>query len=398
LQEGRIELLNRTPIDLALHQTDALVGGLRLAVFDDIRACRDTWLQLQNDSSCSFFQSYDWCVAWLSTIGRSFAVQLVIVVGLTKDGDVAFILPFQIRRKIGLATLEWLTQPDCTYGMGLNNSRVLDPDWFSQNFSTLLQSLPRHDIVNLNNMPVRLAAVGNPLSSRLRFEAANNSYAMELLPSFEELHVKKRSAKSISKIRRRDERLHDSGKLEFVVERPGRVSQERLAEVILHKNLHLSQRGVGQVFDIDAQNFVQALTQSQQENHGLQVYRLVLNDRTISSAVGAIHNSCFYLMITALAPDAPLHLSPGDLLLRKIIEHTCLIGLKRFDFGKGVEDYKLLWADEEIELYNLLEVRRLKALPYATAALAYGVAKRTIKKNDKLRKLFFEMRALVRGR
>jgi CelD/BcsL family acetyltransferase involved in cellulose biosynthesis len=373
-------------------QAAIMIGGLSLSFFSDLSVCREPWLKLEKTSG-TFYQSYAWCNSWVETVGAALNVQPLIVVAQTPGSETVFILPFQVRRKFGLRVLEWLTQSDNNYGLGLFDKRHEHSEWFDRNFSTLLRSLPKYDVLNLKNMPREWNSTANPLSTLFRFEAANHSYLVSLRAHFHDLHASKRSAKSISKIRRRDERLSELGTLSFDIEKPGINSKDSLLEILEHKNLQLAQQGIGEIFDPDSQKFLSVLAQQ-----NLHIFKLHLDGKLICGLVGAEHNSCFWLMITALAPDAPLQFSPGDMLLRKTIEYCCDAGLKQFDFARGTDDYKLLWSDKDIVLYNVIAANTLRGFTYAAALLAFNSAKRTIKRSDRLRAVFYDLRKFLRGR
>jgi CelD/BcsL family acetyltransferase involved in cellulose biosynthesis len=370
-----------------------LVGGFKLSFLSNLGACREQWLKLENMHSGTYYQSHAWCHAWVETVGKARNIRPLIIIAQNLNEETAFIFPFQLRRKLGLNILEWLSQPDNNYGLGLFNLEILPALWFEEHFSSLLQAINGHDVINLENMPRKLGNFINPLSSVLKVESANRSYAMQLNNDYEALNGNKRTTKSLSTTRRRDKRLSELGNVTFEIETNVLESHRYLTEALLHKNTQLEQQGIPPIFDSVQQKFFDLLVSSD-----LRIYRLALDGVTISTVIGAIHNNCFWFMITTMAQSAARQFSPGDLLLRKIIEHCCKSGIERFDFSSGSNEYKLVWADEDVLLYDLVATQRLRGLPHAAALLAFKTAKKFIKGTENNRKLFYAIRRFMRGR
>jgi CelD/BcsL family acetyltransferase involved in cellulose biosynthesis len=375
------------------------VGGLHIRITSHLADVEGEWRALETKGITSYYQSFGWCSAWLATHGAELEVRPVIICGYQPDGNLAFILPLQLRKKFSLNVLEWLTQPDNNYGYGIFNPAFMNPDWYSENLTAILALLPRYDVLNLQNMPAELMNRRNPLQILNRFEAANSSYVMALKPNYETLLQSKRTAKSISKIRRRDERLAELGAISFEVEAQGEAAQQRLLETFHDKDVQLSELGIHGVFGPAERAFMQQL-----EKHsfagpsGLHVFRLALDGKTLSTLVGAKSGTCFWLMVTSLASDIPRQFSPGDVLLRRTIQHCCEDGIQNFDFSNGEVGYKLMWADAEVLLHNNFQAASLRGLPLAALFMAFNSLKRVVKKSGALRQLFNESRRILRGK
>jgi CelD/BcsL family acetyltransferase involved in cellulose biosynthesis len=376
-----------------------MVGGLQVQVFDRMDTVEDIWRVFEKNAISTYYQSFAWCSSWFGSIGKRMKVRPILVLGRDEHGDVVFILPLQMRNKFGSRLLEWLTQPENNYGCGIYTDKIAGSDWFDRNFLQLLAILPQHDILNLQNMPGGILDKANPLAGINRLRAANCSYVTALQTDFDALHHSKRTPKSISKIRRRDERLHELGKIDFELEPPGQAAQRRLVEVFNDKSQQLSELGIHGVFGPEERAFMLALeTEKIAGVPCLQVYRLALDGKTLSTLVGGVSHSHFWLMVTALSPGAPRQFSPGDMLLRKTIELSCRDSISTFDFSNGEVGYKVMWADQEVLLYNHFASRTLRGLPLAAALMAYHAIKRTIKNQPLLRDSFNIARRILKGR
>ncbi len=374
-----------------------ILDDIAVLVCFEISEIESDWIELQNSGFALPFQNYEWCKAWVDQCAISYAIRPLIVVGRDSAGQIVFVLPMQMRGKWGCQILEWLGQDVHMPCGGVFSVPFLNEHgeiWFEKNFLKLVELLGSVDVLNLRNMPVKFFGKSNPLKILHKTETANASFVLNLSSSYECILAKKRSSRSISKMRRRDERLSESGFLEFDV-LTGAEAQEALADGLAHKNLQLSQAGVGDVFGAADTKFYQQILVSQAAL--LEVFRLRLNGSTVATMVGVKTHDHFWLLISALAPDVNLQFSPGDYLLRQTISHCCENGISVYDFSLGEQDYKQLWADEHLVYYNYIKSQTLRGKLPAFSYYLLQATKRMVKQNTFLKNAFFEFRQRVWG-
>ena len=392
-------MYGRLPLVQKRRPASAVVGGFTVDVYFEIVCVEKDWRALEMAGHYTYYQTFAWCSSWARTVGISRKIQPLIIVAKNHDEDIAFILPFQISTRFGIKILEWLSQPENNYGTGLFSSPPLPSSWFENNFAQLLAVLPSFDVVNFQNMPAMIGKAPNPLHHINQFAAANSSYVTTLHSDFDVLLLQKRSAKSISKMRRRDERLDELGVVSFEAEKPGTAAGLRLVEVCNDKDVQLSELGIHGVFAPEERAFLAQLqAQTIAGRPSMGIFRLALDGKTLSTLVGGLSGSTFWLMLTALAPQTPKQFSPGDILLRRTIEHCCTAGFDVFDFSNGEVGYKKIWCDDEVLLHNYFSARSIRGLPVAAALLGYHTLKRQFKKSPLLRRLFESARRKFRGK
>ena len=370
------------------------LDGILISVEQSMVAFEAEWRSFDDTTSQLAFMTFEWCDTWLAQNAKSFGITPLIVLGTDGEGKTLFILPLQKRRSGGLIIVEWLGQQANSACSGLFSSSFLGETWFAKNFAELTKLIGPFDAINLRNMPATLAGRSSPLTSLHRSKAANASFVTDLQTDYELLLRQKRSSRSISKIRRRDLRLQESGSLAFDVLQ-GDVALEAVLEGLKHKNEQLKLAGVGDVFTEKNENHYRQILAN--APHVLQIFRLQLNGETIATMIGAKSGTTFWLLISALAPNANLHLSPGDYLLRRTIAYCCTAGIKSFDFCLGEQDYKQLWADHRVPHYNYMKAQKLKAVPYILALKSVEASKRFVKKNKVARNTFYMLRQTLRG-
>jgi CelD/BcsL family acetyltransferase involved in cellulose biosynthesis len=383
------------------NQSEHVIADLRISVSVSLPAVKAEWQNLERRALCSYFQSYEWCESWIEVFGHKHKTTPLIVVARSLDGETQFILPMQIRRRFGCRILEWLCQPENNYGFGifsLQNPKENFADWFGDNFTKVLATLPTYDVAALENMPLRLLGNANPLVAINRFASADQSFFTNLKPDFDTLHETKRTARSISKIRRRDERLLELGPLELEVSNIASENDDALHEIIHYKSAQLAELGVRNFPAENITTFFKAIQKHNAPVSSLYVFRLLQSGRTISGLIGARYGDTFWLMILTMAPNGPAQFSPGDYVLRKSIAWACENGLKFYDFGVGYSNYKEHWADNELQLYNYYAAKNLKGLPLAAFFMVYNFTKRIIKNTAAIKSFVFQSRKWLRGK
>ena len=374
-----------------------MVADIQVSCFGSLDMIETEWLALEAAAGCTYYQSFSWCKAWFETIGKNADIKPQIILGKSKTGELAFLLPFQIRNRFGLKILEWLCQPDNNYGHGIFFQGTLGPDWqiwFDENVSHILHLLPAYDVAALCNLPGTVFEKPSPLSTLHRFRSANQSFLTSLGPNYESLLQKKRTSRSISKMRRRDQRLAEAGPLEMQIFSAGRQSKKEVALMLQHKSLQLSEIGVGNFATEQLSAFFDQLLQTEKSH--LHLFCLQQSGRTISSLLGASHEKTFWLLVLSMSPDAPLQFSPGDYILRKSIAWACEKNLQIYDFSTGHSHYKEIWAEKEIDLYDYFTAKTLKGMPLAAVFMSFFAAKRIIKNTPALKNFLFSARRLLR--
>jgi CelD/BcsL family acetyltransferase involved in cellulose biosynthesis len=381
--------------------SEFVIAGSRISVGVPLSAVKAEWQSLERHSLCSYFQSYEWCESWLEVFGDTHKITPLIIVARSITGETQFILPLQIRKRFGLKVLEWLCQPENNYGIGIFN--ITPPqqdshDWLSKNLSKLLAVFPSYDVAALENMPLRLLEKPNPLSSLNRFASADQSFFTKLLPRYDALHEAKRTSKSISKIRRRDERLSELGQLQLEISNLHSDTAVAVQEIIQHKSAQLAELGVRNFPADNITAFFGNILKNNSPSASLHVFRLRQSGQTISGLIGARFADTFWLMILTMAPNGPTQFSPGDYVLRKSIAWACENDLKFYDFGVGYSNYKEHWADTELQLYSYYAAKTLKGLPLAALLMFSNSTKRLIKNTPALKAFFFQLRKSLRGK
>ena len=371
------------------------IDGVVLSLGHSVADLKDEWMRLEQAGFSTIFQSYAWCVTWEnSPLSRQYG-EVSILVGRDIHGEVLFILPLQRRHVAGLVVVEVLSTHIASYGHGVWHNWCHSQDgkrWFDSHIDEMFAVLGKVDVIALHDMPATLAGVHHPLAPCFNVRSSNNAYTLNLPKSYQTLLESKRSPDSRKNIRWRDNKLAAAGLLEFETELLGAEQSDALGELFDDQKTRLGESGISDPFGPEERLFFHKLLLCTETNTRIQIARLKLNSHGISSILAARHgNTCTDLM-TSLALTGYRKYSPGDLALRRLMQHCCSSGITHFDLSVGESNYKKKWADESVELFHIIKGRTLKGRIYALYLQSGQFLRRMVKNNEKLKALFYGFR------
>jgi CelD/BcsL family acetyltransferase involved in cellulose biosynthesis len=99
----------------------------------------------------------------------------------------------------------------------------------------------------------------------------------------------------------------------------------------------------------------------------LRLYRLRLNERAIAAIYSFFHHETVFCYLQGFDPRFA-HLSPGTQLMFAVIEDAVRLGMRRFDFLRGEEGYKLHWRPQGEPTYRIEVPRQRLSEPATTVA------------------------------
>lgn len=367
-------------------QVHPVPGGIVLSSHHDLAMVAEDWLSFQLHAHGTLYQNFNWCRIWLETIGRQHGVNPVIVIG-REDGQIRFLLPFQIARRQGIRVLEWLGSPYHNYGWPL-----LDPafqsraaDWFRDGLSRMISAIDGIDAVALSENPGVLDTCENPLAAHFTARGANPSFALALNTDFESIHIRMRGGERRRSLRKKKSALEEQGQFHFGLADGKPALHAVLDTMFSHQEQRLAEIGVHSVFGQVERQFVHRLAEEQHEADPiLAPYVLSLDGEVLAVMLGGLHGGTYWALISSLAPGPWRKFSPGDIALHHTIAACCARGLSRLDFSAGDSPYKRQWAEETIESSVILQALNLRGLVWAAAYALRLAIKRTIKRNPAL--------------
>jgi CelD/BcsL family acetyltransferase involved in cellulose biosynthesis len=160
----------------------------------------------------------------------------------------------------------------------------------------------------------------------------------------------------------------------------------------------LAQSGIHGIFGKTEREFLHLLIdETDGRNPFLLPFVLSCNGNTLAVMLGGTASGTFWPFISSMGPGEAQKHSPGDYMLRHVIEVCCKLELTTFDFAPGDSSYKSHWSDETIDLGLILKARSVRGLLWVSATAAGVTFKRFIKQNLWVLSLAVSLRRLVAG-
>lgn len=378
------------------------LGGLDVAVFTEMSDVDAAWATLEQEGHVTFYQTRAWCRAWLRTLGQARGVKPLFVRVNHPQGGPCALLLFQMTRRFGLTSVEWLTAPECGYGSPLFASAFLQAgaaSWFAEHFSRILEMLPRHHVVYLRSIPRTVETAAHPLAPLFTIGAANTSYVLDLDTDYGQLLVRQRGSEARRSMRKRDARLEAMGDVRFFTPTEREERHAHISTMFAYQEKRLAERGILHVFGPLEREFIHALDDERQDGRPvLALFVLTLDGVPLSILLGGRHRGQFTALISALSPGAARKHSPGDYALRHMIEALCNDHVRVMDLSAGTSRYKLHWSSRPQPMHHIVRGRSLPGIAAAALLLAFHFAKRVVKQNPAVFGAITRMRQALRGR
>ncbi len=331
------------------------------------------------------FETLGWLEARLGVIRGE---RPLLVTAVAADGRIVAFFPFAVRQTLGASVLVWAGQGWTDYC-----GPVLAGELDSVDAACLLRDAigaagARPDAIVLRkHLSAQTDGTANGFSLKdAGWRESDRGHVMDLAPDWPRLLASKLGAKSRSTVRRKRRLLSEKGRVAtFLVENP--VEAHLFAGLMIDwKRAQLKASGAADHFkDPDGLTIIRA---SILQGRSGRIFALTLDGAPIAlmhcldGSIGQGRTRLLYQ--TAIAPEAPAQVSPGQLLLHYVLERSCAEGFAHFDFGLGDEPYKSVWADRSPELHALYRVETPRGLAAVAAMKGTAETKRFVKVRPRL--------------
>lgn len=364
-------------------------AGYSVDLSGSMTGLESEWRRLEALSGAAVFQGFDFLSAWVQTAAAASGEEPVFAVG-RRGSEAAFILPLAITRRHGARVLTWLGQDHANYGMAL-----ADPSAFEgKDVDGLILAVARAakaGLVHLDKQPAEWAGRPNPFAlSRHSRLSANDTFVVALDEDFAAQHGRLFSSKTLAGIRRKQRRLEEQGEVVFGIPGPGAERQAIVDWFMVEKRQQLAETGRSSPFDPP---HIQALYAAlARDEHGFIAEDLTVSGQRIAMGMTAHQGATAHLINTVHVGGDFAKLSPGVLLLHRMVASAHARGARTYDFGPGELPYKLEWDPKVIGLHTSIYLVSPTALPAYCMAVAMTAAKARIKRDPRLMGLVEKLR------
>ncbi len=331
--------------------TDGL-AAVCLHSLEDIAAWATAWMRLDSVSQARhcYFQSHDWCRAWLEQHGDEGCTPFVIM--LLRGSEAVAVLPLMRQTEFGcVRVLRPLGDPHTQYGNVLTGAGTLTACEMALLRQTL-QSGSRADSIIINYIPE-----GSPLAEVLgpetRARELDNAAAQLDLsaPRLPGDHLA-----GLSKNQRRARRksqaiLGELGPLRLDVLRPGDSGYVSAIHhcVALKKNWIKHTGRIGSGLDYAGHGEFLARLPADTSRDGGIVFALKAGEASVAYEIGFLQRGHYYSYLGAFVWGLR-HASPGTLQIEMTLDWLAANGAETFDLLGNPVDYKAQWSNREVAL------------------------------------------------
>ncbi len=382
---------------LALPDRDASIAAAPSSPFATVTAHADAaavvrdWAELEACAPCSIYQTRGFILPWIATLGARAGVLPRFIMARDEDDRPVALLLLGITRSRGVTVAGWLGGRDANLPMALLRR---SQDWSAADLLRLLRSAARAlgapDVFALPNQPTVFAGAPNPFIALPHGPSPSAAYGTALPSDAEQLFAAKLSKDARKKLRKKEAKLAGMGEVRHVVATTAIERTRVIDAVIAHKSLRLRARGIASDFEApEMRGFIEQTTAA----GTIELHALTLDDRIIAVYGGGVHGGHWSGMFNAFDPDEAIaRVSPGDLLLMRLIAHCCARGIGRFDLGIGEARYKAALCDEAIALFDVVVPMSPIGRGYALMLRMRRATKRRIKRDPRLHALALRLR------
>lgn len=357
-------------------------------VHADPRAALADWRDLAAAASATPYQTPDWLLPWIDTVGAAIGIEPMIVVARNEGGQAMALLPFGLLRQGRLTTAVFLGAKDSNFNMGLFRS---GPLWTRAALLDLLRRAARAsgrrvDLFALRNQPHGWEGAANPLLALPGQPSPSFAYKARLAPDPDAFFKAQLSRESRKKLRQKMNRLRAFGSVEVLEARTPAEIVEVLDAFVEQRTMRCAAYGLP-VDEIPLlRRFLDRATApagpggeaaGPVEFHGLRC-----GTRIVATLGGVRRGGRFSGMLTSFTAHADLkRTSPGELLLAEVMRHHCEKGTTTFDLGVGEARYKETYCPDVEPLFDSLVPLTPRGHVHARAEALRLQAKRSIKQS-----------------
>jgi len=388
--------------DVAMRYGQALDGaaGIRMPsqpslplvvsveVHADPRTILAGWRELADAVPATPYQTPDWLLPWIDTIGTAAGIEPMIVVARGEDGRVMALLPFGLLRQGRLTTALFLGAKDSNFNMGLFRA---GPVWSRAAIRDLLgraavASGRRVDLFALRNQPHGWEGAVNPLLALPGQPSPSFAYKARLSPDPDSFFRAQLSRESRKKLRQKMNRLRAFGPVEVLRARTRVEVLEVLDAFVEQRTTRSAAYGLAIAEIQSLRRFLDqatAPTGPGGETAGpVEFHGLRCGTRIVATLGGVRRGGRFSGMLTSFTGDADLkRTSPGELLLAEVMRRHCEEGTVTFDLGVGEARYKETYCPDVEPLFDSLVPLTPRGHIHARAEALRLQAKRSIKQS-----------------
>lgn len=342
------------------------------------------WRSLLGVAVATPYQTPDFLGAWVREAAPHEGVEPMIVVARDARGEAVALLPFGVRRRLGLKVASFLGGSHVNYNMPVVRADRLTGFAPAETERLMREAARLGDVAgfSLSNQPFAWNGTANPFAALPRQPSPDAAYCGPLAATIED-HLKTAlSAKTRSAQRRKLRRFEEQGPVALYRADAAGQREKVLEAYFRQKAERLGARGIDNVFEKPGvQAFIRAAAGLDGRRQAIDLYGFDVGGATVATFGVIADGERMCGMFNSITSCDLSRYSPGELLLNFMVEDAIARGVKTFDLGVGAASYKALHCPIEEPLFDSVFGVTASGRAAAWALGALRLAKARVKAN-----------------
>ncbi len=339
-------------------------GRFEIEIHRDLESMDSDWALLEEQGLSTPFQTRSWLRPVYEVLAPALgASPLFVLVRDAASGDPAMLLPLCVRRRLGVAVVEFADFGVCDYNAPLL-SRTFAPaprEWAAL-WSDIVSLIRFAPVIRLVKLPAMIQDRANPLvlDGRAR-EMPFGCWGVPLPSRIEDFDARVLASKFGKNLARGRRRLAERGKIDYVTAATREEALEIFAALARQRQARCDEMGRGNsLADPAYRRFYEAAIAVGLELRLTSVSAMKLDGRIIGAMLALRHGPSRHVLMPTYEGGEWKPLSLGNILIREAIEQFIAEGARYFDLTIGDEAYKRAFGASRDPLYH--DLRPLTAL------------------------------------
>ena len=382
----------------------AWVGpGWTVQIAGGLEAAESAWRDILNeDCFATAYQNFDLCALWYQHVGEPAGYEPCVVIGRDTSGRPAFVWPLVRKTVGGCQVASFFCGRHANFGTTLWRKDVA----VTVTLPDLQAILHRMagcgiDALALHNQPTHLQGIANPLLLLPHQTAPDKSYSLSIGGTGNDIIARRYNGDTRRKLRRKERHLAELPGYRYArVTEPAEVDR-CVSEFLKQKAARLAARGIGNAFDEPG---IEAFMRTACRN-GLaegapliEIHVLECDSEILALFAGIYDRHCFSTMFNSYTLSEQARMSPGLILLLKLVADCATRGFTSLSLGVGAAEYKSQLCDVVEQPFDSFIGLTPRGQIFALTTKAMRAVKSTIKNNPRLWDLVNKGRAKLFAR
>jgi CelD/BcsL family acetyltransferase involved in cellulose biosynthesis len=309
-----------------------------IKIYKDINSeLKNIWLDFEKKSYNHCFQSFSWLVYLINFHKKNNIYFLLQIILIKKNNKIVAIFPFWIINQFGLKVLRWIGNDYSDYNAPLiSEDFYYNKNDFLNDFNLIKKKLVTFDVIYFERQPSNILKLENPFFFYLTNLNISKTYFIE---ANNKIYNRKFIKKNLSF-------FHSDNILYY----------KKYINIILDlKMLKFNKKIASKKNNIYQKSFYNGLSNIESDNLKIYLSLLKFENQELSYNFGIMYKNYFYYLIPVYR-NFLKKISPGKILLYKILDWCFVNNINALDFGQGEEEYKKRLTDKYnyIGYYNYI--------------------------------------------